>query len=405
MIKKCLKLALVALLFSSPLISQNKTVDSTDTKIKTYQFTKKLQLVPHTKVKNQGLTGTCWSYATSSWAESEVLRKGKDTLNLSEFYISYYNDYGSLIEGLNLRMPLFNDGGAPSDYAYNVSKHGLMPREAYMPKLGPNKLYEQEMASLIKSNLQFFQDRMKTTPLSFNPKKVLSSLINMYLGIPPKTFQFKGKEYTPQTFSKEVVGVDWNNTVSLYNTGLIPYYEFSNKVSGFQLDYADTTVFNIPLDEYQNVVDHALEYNYSLVVAISAANHHIFDPATGIGYIPEGFGVTDESINLMASGIGLHKPVKNQIITQEYKDSLYLNGTLSLDHAVQIIGTTRDSENNKYYIIKNSWGTEADGRLVGKKGLFYVTPSFLRLATAYLFLNRDALSKDLNHKITKAENK
>ena len=60
--KKCLKLALVALLFSSPLISQNKTVDSTDTKIKTYQFTKKLQLVPHTKVKNQGLTGVLIKY-------------------------------------------------------------------------------------------------------------------------------------------------------------------------------------------------------------------------------------------------------------------------------------------------------------------------------------------------------
>ena len=70
-----------------------------------------------------------------------------------------------------------------------------------------------------------------------------------------------------------------------------------------------------------------------------------------------------------------------------------------VNHAVQIIGTIRDSENNKYYVLKNSWGTKSHGQLVGKKGLFYVTPSFLRLATSYLFVNRDALSKELNQKI------
>jgi len=354
MMKKYLKLSLIALLFSIPLMSQNKTIDSTNAENKTYQF-KKLQLVPHTKVKNQGIAGTCWSYATSSWAESEALRKGKDTLDISEFYISYYNDYGLLIEALNLKTPMFNDGGFPSNYAYNVSKHGLMPKEVYTPKLGSNKLYEEEMVSLIQSNLKFFQDRMETSPLSFNPKKVLSSLIDLYLGIPPKTFQYKGKEYTRKTSSKEVVGIDWNNTVLLYNTGQLPYYEFLNKVEQLQIDYAVTTVFNIPLDEYQNVVDQALENNYSsLVVAVNSANNHIFDPVTGIGYIPEGFGVTDESINFLAGGVGLHQLVKNQVITQEYKDSLYINNTVSLDHAVQIIGTTRDSENKKYYVIKNS---------------------------------------------------
>ncbi len=51
-----------------------------------YQFTE-LVRNPATPVKNQASTGTCWCFATVSFMESELLRKGKGTYDLSEMFI------------------------------------------------------------------------------------------------------------------------------------------------------------------------------------------------------------------------------------------------------------------------------------------------------------------------------
>ena len=42
---------------------------------------------PVTSVKNQASSGTCWSFSGVSFLESELLRKGKGTFDLSEMYI------------------------------------------------------------------------------------------------------------------------------------------------------------------------------------------------------------------------------------------------------------------------------------------------------------------------------
>ena len=39
-----------------------------------------------TPVKNQGRSGTCWSYATTGFVESEMLRMGKKPVDISEMF-------------------------------------------------------------------------------------------------------------------------------------------------------------------------------------------------------------------------------------------------------------------------------------------------------------------------------
>ena len=51
-----------------------------------YQFTPIVQL-DATPVENQGSSGTCWSYSTSAFLESEMIRMGKKPVDLSEMYI------------------------------------------------------------------------------------------------------------------------------------------------------------------------------------------------------------------------------------------------------------------------------------------------------------------------------
>jgi bleomycin hydrolase len=41
-------------------------------------------------VEDQQASGTCWSFASNSFLESEMLRMRKDNINLSEMYQVYY---------------------------------------------------------------------------------------------------------------------------------------------------------------------------------------------------------------------------------------------------------------------------------------------------------------------------
>ncbi len=52
----------------------------------TYDFTV-TDSVAVTPVKNQASSGTCWCFATASFLESELLRKGKGEHDLSEMFI------------------------------------------------------------------------------------------------------------------------------------------------------------------------------------------------------------------------------------------------------------------------------------------------------------------------------
>ena len=76
---KRLIVSLVLFLFLVPLKSQDK--------IRGFEFSEKL-VVKHTPVKDQHRTGTCWSFATVSFLEAEILRISNMELDLSEmFYV------------------------------------------------------------------------------------------------------------------------------------------------------------------------------------------------------------------------------------------------------------------------------------------------------------------------------
>ena len=106
--------------------------------------------IAHTSVKAQR-GGTCWSFATISFLESEVLRLNQDVvealeaenreLNLSEYYVVYWawvekaREYVSRRgEGFHPRrgeVPL-GDGGLPHDVIRIVGDYGLVPEDAYV---------------------------------------------------------------------------------------------------------------------------------------------------------------------------------------------------------------------------------------------------------------------------------
>lgn len=56
------------------------------------------------------------------------------------------------------------------------------------------------------------------------------------------------------------------------------------------------------------------------------------------------------------------------------------------DHAMAVVGIARDERGVKYYIMKNSWGTDNP-----YGGLMYVSEDYVRLKTVTVLLHRDCV--------------
>lgn len=74
-----------------------------------------------TNVISQGETGTCWSFATSSFLESEIMRKTGKTINLSEMY-NVRNTYPKKAWNYIMRQgkAQFSEGGLAHDVINSV---------------------------------------------------------------------------------------------------------------------------------------------------------------------------------------------------------------------------------------------------------------------------------------------
>ncbi|MBI9037558.1 MAG: aminopeptidase, partial [Bacteroidales bacterium] len=57
-----------------------------DEEVEGYVFTT-IKEIPSTPVKNQYRSGTCWSFSGLGLIESDLLREGKETVDLSEMFV------------------------------------------------------------------------------------------------------------------------------------------------------------------------------------------------------------------------------------------------------------------------------------------------------------------------------
>ena len=114
-----------AFVFISTLISAQEL---TNKKGSEYKFTT-VKNLEGTPVQNQNMTGTCWSFSSMSFFESEMIRMGKGKeFNLSEMFIARkaYSLKADNFVRMHGRTNFGEGGGFPD--AINVLKnYGMMP--------------------------------------------------------------------------------------------------------------------------------------------------------------------------------------------------------------------------------------------------------------------------------------
>lgn len=187
---KSLVILFLGLNLAFPGRAQQEKTDSS------YHFTLKKE-IPHTSVKDQYRSGTCWSFSTLSFFESELIRTGKGEFDLSEMfcirdaYEKKAERYVRMQGSLN-----FGGGGAFHDVLHTIVQRGIVPENIY-PGLnyGENKHVHGELDAVTKAYVD---------AIIKNPNRKLSTvwpegfkgILDAYLGKVPEKFTYNGKEYT-----------------------------------------------------------------------------------------------------------------------------------------------------------------------------------------------------------------
>lgn len=364
-----------------------------------YQF-KELKRLPATSVKSQDRAGTCWSWSTLSFLESEIMRLGKDSVNLSPMFVVWntYDEKANKYVRMHGSMN-FGQGGASADVTWAIKNYGIVPLSEYSGLQYGEEIHAHgELDAILKAYL----DAVVSNPnkrLSTAWKKGYEGVLNAYLGEKPEKFTYQGKEYTPMTFLKEATGLNMDDYISLTSFTHHPFYE------AFALEVPDNWIgemsYNLPIDELMDVLDKAIDNGYTFSWGSDVSE---------VGFLRQGIAVLPDMKNQEMSDAEIakwvsmrgedkqgkiaEKPMKERTVTQEMRQQEFDNYLTTDDHGMHAIGKATDVDGNKYFIVKNSWGNygEYDGYL-------YASYPFVAMKTTSILIHKDALPKELKKKL------
>ncbi len=366
-----------------------------------YEFT---TVVSHqaTPVKDQASTGTCWCFATTSFMESELLRMGKGEYDLSEMFI-VRQKYMNQMEDNYLRRGKGNIGEGSLAHTFkNAYKQvGIVPEEAYTGLLnGAQDHNHGALTRYFKALVDANIASKKRTPQYY---ELINNLFDIYLGKLPETFTYKGKEYTPKSFT-ESLGLNMDDYIELTSFTHKPYYEmFSPEVPD---NWENQPMYNLPLDELIETMDYVLNNGYT-VCWDGDVSEQGFSFKDGIAINPQVEDVKDYSTTDRARFEKMPKyqrldevfkfehPYPEVDVTPEVRQEGYEKFVTTDDHLMHVTGITKDQNGTKYYITKNSWGAESNKF----GGYLNMSESYVRAKTICIMVHKDSLPKELKKKL------
>ena len=366
-----------------------------------YQFTDVCR-VPATPVKNQASTGTCWCFATTSFMESELLRMGKGEYDLSEMFI-VRQKYMNQLNDNYIRQGEGNIGqGSLSHTFMNAFRQvGIVPEEVYS---GIN--YDSDRhnhGELVRYMGAIANEAVKMRKRSPEYNELIQSLFDIYLGKVPEKFSYKGKEYTPQSFAASL-GLNMDDYVELTSFNHHPYYQkFEVEVHDNWEHYQQS---NLPLDELIEVQDYALQHGFT-VCWDGDVSEKGFSFKNGVAINPEVKKVEDYSTTDRARFEKMDEkerldevykfehPYPEVNVTQEVRQAGFESYVTTDDHLMHLTGIVKDQNGTKYYITKNSWGTERNKF----GGYLNMSESYVRAKMIYIMVHKDAIPKAIKAKL------
>lgn len=365
-----------------------------------YEF-KMIKELKTTPVKNQSRTSTCWSFALTSFVETEAIRKGKGVHELSPMftvYNAYHYKANRYIRLKRYDIANFPPGGALNDVPDMLKIYGAIPNSVYNGlQYGSDTHNHSELARVLSAYLESVSTKRSWDDQSKSYKEVsyvspmwekgFRALLGTWLGTPPDSFEYQGKIYTPKSFAKFL---DFNPDDYILLTSFNHFPFYTDFVLEVPDNWSQAKAMNIPLADLRSIIKNSIEKGYTVAWA-SDMGDKFTGRQNNVWTLPK------EDVSKMdkeEKKAFLNAPVEQRLVTQEFRQAGYDSFITTDDHAMLITGMATDQMDNLYYYVKNSWGTNGKYR-----GYEYVSESFVLYKTLSIYVHKDVIPKQIMKKI------
>lgn len=325
--------------------------------------------LPHTPVINQGSTGTCWSFATTSLLESEIIRKGLPTTDLSEMYFVKYTYLNKAEKYLMYHgNNNFGQGGQAHDVIDVLREKGLSTYEAFPGEKTDGRYNHSSLVKELRNAVS--EQNEKRDDFDASNLKTHESVLKREIGKAPKKVKTKNGKMNPVKFSKSLK-INPDDYVELTSFNHHPFYK------AFVLEVPDNwshgLYYNVPIDELMETIYHSINKGYT-VAWDGDTSEKTFSHSKGKADLP-----------------------KKQIgkVNQKMRQETFLNRSTTDDHLMHLVGLSKDAKGRNCFYTKNSWG--ADSNEYG--GYLHMTDDYVRLKTVAVLVHKDAIPENIRTKL------
>ncbi len=337
--------------------------------IKTYpqpSSVREFNPVFHFPPVNQDTTLICWSFATTSFIESEMKRLGLTPVKLSVVYPEYCVFLEKAGEFIATRgASRFAPGDLFTGVFSILPRYGALPEESYRGSVHSCKTLNQDLLYReLDEYMQSIRRRADWDSLAIMTQ--VRAILDRHLGAPPAEFEYRGTKYTPLSFVNNVVRIPWKEYIKVQSFLYAPFGAFSrlrvpDNWSG------DTSYFNIPLDAFYTSLVSAIRAGYSVACDADISEPE-YDAATGSVMVPA-------------------SDLPRAAISQEAREFRFEDGSTQDDHLVHIVGYTRMGDDD-WFLVKDSWRT---AYATPHPGYLFVHGSYVKLKVLSFLVHQSAL--------------
>lgn len=324
-----------------------------------------------TPVKSQDITGTCWSYSTTSFLESELLRLGRGEWDLSEMFVVRMIYLDKAEQYLRYQGKTnFSQGSLGHDLLRVYQMHGMMPESAYS---GYNGKEKHNHTAMEKSMKLLLDSLIAGGTIERNWRDAINRIMDKEMGSLPETFEVNGKKYTARSFADEVLQLNPNDYVQFTSFTHQPLHQ--QVIVQVPDNYSRGEYCNVSLSEMMELMTFALQNGHSVEWDGDVSGGG-FNPRAGVAVY-----TSDTSKFTSVSD----KPENNPYSAAKRQEEFDAYITTD-DHLMHITGLARGEDGVIYFVTKNSWGTG-----ISFDGYVMMSNAYVAMRTVCIIVHRDAI--------------
>jgi bleomycin hydrolase len=327
----------------------------------------------HTPPVSQGLTGTCWSFSTTSYFESEVHRLTGRDVKLSEIWTVYW-EYVEKARGFVEKRGHIEFGeGSESNAVTRIwSKYGIVPESAYTGLLPGQTVHDHRA---LFTELNGYLSTVKTAN-AWNEEQVVATvraILDKHLGAPPTTVEADGSVFTPLQYLHDVLKLKLEDYVEVLSLMQKPYFtrcEYEVPDNWWH----SAEYINVPLGDFMAVIQKAIRHGYSVCLGGDVSEPG-YEGHAGLAVVP--------SFDIPSS-----------YIDESARQFRFSNRTTTDDHGIHLVGYTTLG-NVDWYLIKDSG---AGSRNSSHPGYYFYSEDYVKLKMMGFTVHKDMV-QDLLQKV------